>query len=129
MKYIGEGYYYRVYEFDKDRVFKELQSYWFSFKKIYSLAKERRRTSFTKSIIIAHKSAVEERKLLFMMKEKQFFGASVSLFANPTFIGNSLNYMQDKVVVMEDFFSKSSLDQTKKAIGESVEFQKKLIQG
>lgn len=126
MKYIGEGYYYRVYEFDENRVFKKLQSYWFSFRKIYSLARRKTGSSFIKSITIAHKSAVAERKLLFTMKEKQFFGAPVSLFANPSFVGNTLNYTQDRVVVMEDFFSKSSLDQNKKAIDGYIEFQKKL---
>lgn len=126
MKYIGEGYYYRVYEFDENRVFKKLQSYWFSFRKIYSLVRERRRTSFTKSITIAHKSAVAERKLLRIMKEKQFFGASASLFANPSFVGNTLNYTQDKVVIMEDYFLNNNLDQNKKAIDRYIEFQKKL---
>lgn len=126
MKYIGEGYYYRVYEFDENKVFKELQSYWFSFRKIYSLTRGKTGHSFIKSIIIAHKSAVGDRKLLSAMKEKQFFGAPISLFANPYFVGNTLNYTQDKVVVMEDFFSKSSLDQNKKAIDGYMEFQKKL---
>lgn len=126
MKYIGEGYYYRVYEFDENRVFKELQSYWFSFRKIYSLVREKTESLFLKSITIAHKSAVAERKLLSTMKDKQFFGAPVSLFANPSFVGNTLNYTQDRAIVMEDFFSKNSLDQNKKAIDGYVEFQKKL---
>lgn len=126
MKYIGEGYYYRVYEFDDNRVFKKLQSYWFSFKKIYSLTRGKTGSSFIKSITIAHKSAVAERKLLSAMKEKQFFGAPASLFANPSFVGNTLNYTQDKVVIMEDYFLSNNLDENKKAIDGYIEFQKKL---
>ena len=126
MKYIGEGYYYRVYEFDNNRVYKELQSYWFSFKKIYLLTRDKTGSSIIKSAIIAHKSAVGERKLLSVVKERQFFGALLSLFANPSFVGKTLNYTQDKVIIMEDFFSKSGLEQNKKAIDGYIEFQKKL---
>lgn len=60
------------------------------------------------------------------MKEKQFFGAPVSLFANPSFVGNTLNYTQDKVVIMEDYFLNNNLDENKKVIDGYIEFQKKL---
>lgn len=126
MKYIGEGYYYRVYEFENSRVFKKFQPYWFSFRKIYSLVRRKTGYSFIKSITIAHKSAVGDRKILSTMKEKQFFGAPVSLFANPSFVGNTLNYTQDKVVIMEDYFLGNNLDKNKKAIDGYIEFQKKL---
>lgn len=95
-------------------------------KKIYSLIRERRITSFYKSIVTAHKSAVGERKTLSIMKER-LSSIPLSLFAHPTFVGNTLNYTQDKVVVMEDFFSKSSLDQNKKVIDGYMEFQKKIV--
>lgn len=125
MKYIGEGYYYRVYEFDRNRVFKKLQPYWFSFRKIYSLIRERKNASFIKSIIIAHKSSIGDRKTLSIMK-KRLSNSLLPLFANPSFVGNTLNYTQDKVVIMEDFFSKNNLEQNKKAIDGYIEFQKKL---
>lgn len=127
MKYIGEGYYYRVYEYDRNRVFKKLQPYWFSFKKIYTLARKRSGSSFIKSIITAHKSAVAEKKTLFIMKERLLkMSLVLDLFANPSFIKNTLDYTQDKVVVMEDFFLNNNLDKNKKIIDGYIEFQKKL---
>jgi isocitrate dehydrogenase kinase/phosphatase len=50
----------------------------------------------------------------------------LSLFANPSFVKNSLDYIQDRVVIMEDFFLKNNLEQNKKAIDGYIEFQKKL---
>ena len=125
MKHIGEGYYYRVYEFDNGRVFKKLQPHWFSFRKIYSLARKRSGTSVIKSLSIAYKSTIEERKNLSAMKNR-LSGMPLSLFANPSFVKDSLDYTQDRVVIMEDFFLKNNLEQNKKAIDGYVEFQKKL---
>ena len=125
MKYIGEGYYYRVYEFDNGRVFKKLQPYWFSFRKIYSLARKRSETSIIKSLFIAYKSTIEERKNLSAMKNR-LSSMPLSLFANPSFAKDSLDYTQDRVVIMGDFFLKNNLEQNKKAIDGYIEFQKKL---
>ena len=61
MKYLGEGFYYRVYEADENKVFKKFQPYWFSFKKIYEFSRKRAGTPILKSIRDAHRARIAEK--------------------------------------------------------------------
>ena len=124
MKYLDEGFYYKVYDIDNGRVYKKLQSYWFSFFKVYNFCRQRNGWSIFKSIISAHKATIGERKILESMKNKMV-GIPVSFFANPIF-ENKLNYTQDKVISLEDFFIKNSLDDNRKIIDGYVELVKSL---
>lgn len=48
----------------------------------------------------------------------------VDLFANPKFIGNTLNFTQDKVTIINNFLENSELVESKKIIDEYINLQK-----
>ncbi len=121
MKYLGEGYYYRVYEGGPDRVFKKLQPYWFSFKKIFNYIRKNGK-SISGALFGAHRARLREIKALKSIKEK-LSRIPHEIFANPVFIKN-LNYSQDKVVIVADILEKNSLKENKKIIDQYIEFQK-----
>lgn len=122
-KYLGEGFYYKVYELDDKRVYKQFQPYWFSFKKIYDY-KRKTGSSFISSIIGAHKSRKKEELALWTIKKKivEMPGA---LFANPVFeLG--LNYSQDRTTVVEKVFDSNTDNINQGIINQYIEFQKTL---
>lgn len=122
-KYLGEGFYYKVYELDENRVFKRLQPYWFSFKKIYAY-KRRAGDSFSSSIIGAHRSRKKEELALQTIKQK-LSKVPGSLFANPIF-ESGLNYSQDIAKVVADAFGQNSDSANEDIINQYIEFQKTL---
>lgn len=124
MKYLAEGFYYKVYDIDNGRVYKKFQPYWFPFLKVYNLCRQKNGWSFFKSILSAHKATIGERKILANMKNK-IVKMPVSFFANPIF-ENKLDYTQDKVISLEDFFIKNNLDDNKKIINGYAELIKNL---
>ncbi|HRH32998.1 MAG TPA: hypothetical protein PK720_02575 [bacterium] len=123
MKYLGEGYYYRVYEVEPDRVFKKLQPYWFSFKKIFKYTRENG-NSITEALIRSHTARLREIKALKSIKEK-LSKIPHAIFANPLFV-KGLNYSQDKVIIVADILEKNSFNTNKNIIDQYIEFQKVL---
>ena len=123
MKYLGEGYYYRVYELKPNRVYKKLQPYWFSFKKIFIYTREKGKP-VSEALIGAHRARLREIKALKSIKEK-LSRIPHEIFANPVFV-KGLDYSQDKVVVVADILDKNSFDENKKIIDHYIEFQKLL---
>ena len=121
MNYLDEGYYYRVYELDENRVFKKFQPYWFSFRKIFAYNRKHGQTFF-KALIGAHKARLREANALKSIKEK-LKEIPTALFANPAFADN-LDYSQDKVAIVDDLLAKNDFEQNKKIIDQYIEFQK-----
>ena len=123
MKYLGEGFYYCVYEAGENRVFKKFQPYWFSFKKIYEFSRKRADTPILKSIIDAHRARIAEKNALIIMKAK-LQKMPLALFANPEFVPNCLDYYQDKVAILDDFLQKNNIEINKKIIDKYIELLK-----
>ena len=123
MKYIGEGFYYRVYEQSADRVTKKLLPFLASSKKVYDFKRERDAVSRFEAAMAAWKAVRRERKELWTMKEKIKSLPGV-LFANPQFIGRGLDYTQDKVIVIDDSLKDDK--ESEVIIDKYIELQKKL---
>ncbi len=123
MGYLGEGFYYKVYETDKGRVFKKFQPYWFSFKKIYDFSRKRAGSSIIKSIKDAHRARTNEKRALLTMKEK-LQRMPLHLFANPHFVAGRLDYYQDEVEILDDFLQRNDLETNKRVIDKYIELQK-----
>lgn len=119
--YLGEGYYYRVYRLDEYRVYKIFQPYWFSFRKIFNY-KRKNGISFFAALYGAHKSRRKEEKALLAIKNK-LDTIPRYLFANPSFL-DGLDYIQDKVTVVEDVFKKEDVELCKNIIDQYVALQK-----
>ncbi|MES2437260.1 MAG: hypothetical protein V4519_04600 [Patescibacteria group bacterium] len=111
MKFIGQGWEYKVYDLGNGRVLKREQTYlsqlyyigWVC--KLYFKAFKQIRS--TRS---AGKSAYDQFKTI---KDK----VDLTKFGNPDFTNQQgINYTQDKVFVFEDYFPKHSLEENKKLI-------------
>lgn len=122
-KYLGEGYYYKVCELGTDRVFKEFQPYWFSFKKIFNYKREAG-ASLIDALLGAHRSRKKEELALLAIKRK-LDTIPKQFFANPQFI-NHLNYIQDRVRVVERIFKKANFETCKDIIDQYANLQKML---
>lgn len=119
--YLGEGYYYRVYELDTNRVFKKLQPYWFSFKKIFDY-KRKAGSSLLDALVGAHRARRKEERALLAIKLK-LDAIPKQFFANPQFIDH-LDYIQDRVTVIERIFEKADFKACKDVIDQYANLQK-----
>lgn len=121
MKYLGEGYYYKVYELGSNRVYKKLQPYWFSFKKIFNYTRKNGKP-VSETIIGAHRARLRETKNLKSILKK-LKRIPQEIFAYPVFV-KGLNYSQDKVTIVADILNKNNFDTNKKIIDQYIAFQK-----
>ena len=125
MKYLDEGFYYKVYDIGDDRVFKEYQSYYYSFKKVFVLHRERNNVPFFRSLKIAHQSVTKEQKTLYEMK-RRLKTLPGEMFGNPTFVDNVLNYTQDRVAPLGEYLESHSIEDNKKMLDLYFHIQKEL---
>ena len=125
MNYIDEGFYYKVYDLDNGRVLKKIQPFFYSFKKVFRHCRERSHMTLLSSIKMASKVVPREHKALEKMKDKMKTLPS-HIFGDPIFIGSSLNYTQDKVITLTDYFEKHTDSESKKIIDLYVNLQEKL---
>ncbi len=123
MKYIGEGYYYKVYEVKPGRVFKKLQPYWFSFTKIYQYSRNAG-VSVVSALLGAHRGRVREVKALQAIRAK-LHTVPNALFAHAAFV-RGLDYTQDLVTVVSDVLESNTFEANKDIIDQYVAFQKTL---
>ena len=70
MKYIDEGFYYKVYDLDNGKKKKKIQTYFYSYKKVFRHCRERSHMDFLSSIKMALKVVPREHKALEKMKDK-----------------------------------------------------------
>ncbi|MDP1688602.1 MAG: hypothetical protein Q8L47_00525 [bacterium] len=101
MNYINEGFYYQVYEYDSDLVFKKLLSSRSSLLKIYNFIRTRQNLSHLAAFYIACKALLRERNKLRIMKSR-LNSLPGAIFGNPKFNKIGLNYIQDKVIIIGD---------------------------
>lgn len=125
MNYIDEGFYYKVYSLNNGQVFKKIQPYFYSYKKVFRHCRERSNMTFMSSIKMALKVVPREHKTLEKMKNK-LKTLPIHIFGNPVFINNSLNYTQDKVTTLTDYFDKHTDSESKKVIDLYIDLQEKL---
>lgn len=123
MKFLASGYQYKVYDIGNGRLLKKTQPYFYTFVKVMEVAKKQEGASFFKSLVIAYKAGRVNKKSLKIMKEKLKVVPGY-LFANPEFIGNSLNFTQDKVVTLEKYLKENTTEDRKAVIEKYVELQK-----
>ncbi|MEK7185151.1 MAG: hypothetical protein AAB726_00850 [Patescibacteria group bacterium] len=123
MKHFAEGFQYKVYDIGNNRVLKKTQSYLYTFFKVFVLVRERENASIFKAFVVAVNSNKENKRALQKMKEKMKV-IPLDLFANPEFIGDTLNFTQDKVTPVEDYLIQSSLENNKKIVDGYIELQK-----
>lgn len=123
MKYIGEGFYYQVYEYNAERVLKKPLSFFASAKKIYDFKREREDISRLDALTSAFKAVKREKKELQTIKER-ISSLPGDLFANPQFMGRGLNYTQDKARIIEDTLQDDKVSET--IVDKYIELQKKL---
>lgn len=124
MKYFAEGFQYKVYEIGNNCVFKKAHPYFVSLFKVFKITRSRK-FSILKSFLIAISSNKENKKALEMMQEKMK-DMPPHFFAHPIFIKNSLNFTQDKVVILGDYLKQNKTEDNKKIIDKYIEFQKLL---
>lgn len=124
MKYLAEGFQYKVYLMEDNRVIKKEISYFIRLYKIFKIT-HNRGFSFFKSILTAIDSDKKNKKAFKLIREK-IKTIPKHLFANPEFIGNTSNFTQDKVVILEDYLKYCSTEDAVKIIDKYIEFQKML---
>lgn len=122
-KYLGEGFYYKVYDLDGGRVFKKLQPYWFSFKKIYDYRRKAGDGVIT-SLLAAHRARNKEELRLRQIKEKMAV-IPTYLFANPIFLSD-LDYSQDKVTVVSEILAHGHEKAGKDIVDQYIDLQRTL---
>lgn len=113
MKKIDRGLFYKVYEYDKNNVIKKRTSNkekffillsWLDFKNLNKKSIKKYNELFENSII--------------KIKEKLYF-IDKNILGNPKF-ENDFEYIQDKVIILKDYFEKCNLEEKKKLIDEYI---------
>lgn len=122
MKYLAEGFQYKVYLTENNRVLKKEIPYLVRLYKIFEITQSRG-FSFLKSIFIAIDSDKKNGQA-FNLICKKIKSMPKNLFANPYFIGSTHNFTQDKVVILEDYLKHCSTEDAIKIIDKYIEFQK-----
>jgi hypothetical protein len=122
MKHFAEGFQYKVYSIENNRVFKKAHPYLITFFKVFVITRKRK-FSILKSFLTAFSSDKENKRALQTMREK-LKDMPLHLFANPKFTGESLNFTQDKVIVLEDYLKQNKIEDIKKILDEYATFQK-----
>jgi hypothetical protein len=123
MKYLDEGFQYKVYLIDDKRVLKKEISYPKRLLKIFKISRSRGFLFFDSM----NKSIVSDRKnkqSLFTMMEKLKI-LPLDMFANPKFVKDSLDFTQDKVEIIDGILGQFDDAKAKKIIDEYVDLQKK----
>lgn len=123
MKYLGEGFYYRVYEYNSERVLKKPLFFFVSLKKIYDFKREREDISRLSAFTSGYKAVKREKQELRTIKERISSLPGV-LFVNPQFRGRGLDYTQDKARIIDDTLKDDKASEI--VIDKYVELQKKL---
>lgn len=114
-----------VYDMGNGRVYKELHPSLYSFREVYKFCRSRNKMSVLASIKSGYRAVKKERKVLNTAKE-MFKTVPKECFANPVFEDTNLNYSQDKVTILEDYFLNHTLEDNKKIIDGYCELQKVL---
>lgn len=123
MKYLAEGFQYKVYTIDDQKVFKEELGYLNRLFKIFKITRSRN-FSFLNSIKKAIISDRKNKESLRIMKDK-LKNIPTEIFADPEFVGNTSNFTQNKVLIINQFLKKSEDIEVKRIIDEYVELQKR----
>jgi hypothetical protein len=123
MQFLASGFEYKVYDLGSGRVLKKAHPYLHTFFKVVEIARRREKISFLKAMAIAYRSGKNNKKSLETMKKKMN-SLPQYLFANPKFVGNTLNFTQDKVVPLEKYLIENSLQNNKEVILKYTELQK-----
>lgn len=110
MKKIAEGLQYKVYDRGNGRVLK-IQTSVFDKIRILRSWNIRNPITLVRSIFNAYLITYTSIRRL-----KKTKGIDWSIFGNPTFFGYSLNYEQDKVVTLSDFFKSHTTAENKAII-------------
>lgn len=124
MKYLAEGFQYKVYLIENSRVFKMEISYLVRLYKIFKITRGRV-FPFFRAILTAFNSDKKNKQAFKLIREK-IKSIPKHLFANPEFIRNTSNFTQDKVVILEDYLKSCSTEDVIKIIDKYIEFQKML---
>jgi len=122
MDKLGRGWQYTAYDLGNGRVLKrrntKLQAYRVMFKSLLPFPPI---WKFPKFYRAAQSEAVGS------LKKVQQTSLPKELFGNPTFSANGIDYEQDKVLPLQDFFKQCNLEEGKQAINKFVEFNKLLL--
>jgi len=121
MKKIGQGYFYDVYDLGNGRVLKKSRSF-------LDIAKSTKAESWKARIdawMKARRFIKECVKTTEEMKEK-ISGLPQDLIGNPTFV-TSVDYEQDKVLLLMDYFESHSLEENKRIVDSYIELVKTLL--
>ncbi len=124
MKYLAEGFEYKVYLIENSRVFKKKINYLNRLFKIFKITRKRK-FSLIQSCI---KSFVSDRKnsLALIEIKKRLKTIPNQLFANPVFIKNSLNFTQDFVITVDEYLKSSDTQEMKRVVDDHIRFQETL---
>ncbi len=123
IKKIGKGWQYTVYDIGDNRVRKvfntKMQSYLIMFTSCFPYIKNPiwKFPKYYRSVKNKAQNSIQ------FIRQSNF---DMSLCAHPLFI-NELNYEQDKVISLKDFFQNNSLENGKKIIDKFIQFNKKLL--
>ncbi|MFO0743711.1 MAG: hypothetical protein U0469_01495 [Candidatus Paceibacterota bacterium] len=120
MKKIGEGYYYNVYDIGNGRVFKKLKSNFRIF--LFILISRSFNPDFIREYINTKKNIkiteLKYKKLVKILKD-------LSLIGNPNFFDGSINYEQDKVLIVKKILKKYGIHDLKMVLDNYIELIKK----
>lgn len=114
MRKIATGYYNAVYDLNNGYVLKKKNSLWDRFKKIYS-----EEHSVWNTLKVMMRMPKEHLSLLEQEIQQGIFTGDLDILANPVFRDGG--YMQDRVVVIKDYFAAHGLEENKMIIDKYVE--------
>lgn len=121
MKYLSEGFEYKVYDMGNGKVFKRQIGYFNRLYKIFKITRDRG-FSLSKSIKTAFKSDRKNR-LAFRVVKVKLEDIPRKLFGNPEFSKNGKDFTQDKIMTVEECLNKLDDQAVERIIDEYVDFQ------
>jgi hypothetical protein len=122
MKYIAEGYQYKVYDLGNGKVFKKPQSFMYSFRKNMEVAKKQLNFSVIKQIKYAWNIHKRNDKAIRNIRDN-LTEFPLFMFGNAKFKNGSYSFEQDKVVSLEEYISGKSIEVIKDVFDQYLELQ------
>lgn len=123
MNKLGRGWQYTAYDLGNGRVLKRrntrIEAYAVMFKSTLPFPPIWKFPKFYRSA---------QREAISSLRKVQETSLDKKLFANPTFLPDEVNYEQDKVLSLQDYFKYCSFEEGKKAIDKFIGFTKFLLE-
>jgi len=117
MKKIGQGLSYSVFEISGDRVMKKPTFYFYKFFKLLFWSVRYR---FNFSLVRKLSLIISSGKKSIDILRKNFESINLNIIGNPVFC-DSLEYSQDKVIILRDYFKLHSFEENKKIVNLYIE--------